>query len=72
MMTECSVVVSYVIGFVNVVPFDVTFDACIILYGSSIDELVEAGDIELRDDPNELSELWLCVGDMLFWYSSTI
>lgn len=45
----------------SVVP---TFDVCIILYGSSIDELVDAGDIELRDDddpPNEFNE---CVGDM--------
>ena len=53
MMTECSVLVSYVIGLVSVVPFV----ACIIVYGSSIDELVDAGDIELRDDPpNELTE----------------
>lgn len=66
MITECSVVVSYVIGLVSVVPFDVTFGGCIILYGSSMDELVDAGDIELRDDPpNEFNELWLCVGDIL-------
>lgn len=80
MITECSTrplpgSPLYCMGFVSVVPFVVVgiFSACIILYWSSIDELVDAGDIELRDDtdpPNEFNELWLCVGDiwlLLLW-----